>query len=133
VMAQTTTCSVEPLPTTFQLGDPCYWDAVIADQCGDCFGCYAAGGDTCDGTDCAAYLECLGDHCEGCENEFMAFFICKDNYYQCQKAGVRCSIDGYNMMGGSRRVRRLDHDKKKRSKKREEVRKGIKDTGSISK
>lgn len=127
-MAQTTTtCSVLPLGTTLMQGDPCYWDGYLAADCGNCFDCYAAGGDTCDATDCAAYRDCLDQYCEGCEDLFMYYFICKDNYYQCKQSGVRCSVDGYNTAS---RALRIDHHHGRDLARR---RKGIKDTSSISK
>jgi hypothetical protein len=60
----------------------------------------------------------------------MYFFICKDNYYQCKKWGVECSVDGDNIMDGFRRGLRIDHHQGRRLGR---TRKGIKDTSTISK
>lgn len=133
-------CSVEPLGLLLYQGDPCYWDAIIANDCADnirspsagqdCGACWGAGGDTCASTDCGAYLDCLSENCGGCEDEYMYLFICNDNYYQCKQAGVECSVDGDNIMDhGFRRGLRIDHHhhQGRRLGKR---RKGVKNPGS---
>lgn len=135
------TCDIEPLPSYLAQGDPCYWDALIANDCAgyetsqdDCLACYFAGqpdpnAATCGDTDCGAYLDCLSDDCSGCEDEYMYFFICKDKYFQCgDRGGVECSVDGYNTMaGGFRRGLRIDHHHGRGLGKH---RKGTKNSGS---